>query len=155
MTDFYHTETKERDSQVALVVKSLLVNSGDIRDVGSIPGLGWFPGEGNGNLLQYSCLEIFIDRGACLQFMGATKRQTLTECLSKCTRQRKSFVKFMRLAYYFKMFLSFPGDKIILEFGSLMKEIDAQTQSGTYFTLMVRKSFQATDSWSFSLWSFL
>lgn len=34
------------------------------------------------------------------------------------------------------MFLLFPGDKIILEFGSLMKEIGAQTQSGTYFTLL-------------------
>ena len=32
-------------------------NAGDIRDVGSIPGLGRSPGEGNGNPLQYSCLE--------------------------------------------------------------------------------------------------
>ena len=31
---------------------------------GSIPGLGRSPGEGNGNPLQYSCLENFIDRGA-------------------------------------------------------------------------------------------
>lgn len=47
------------------------------------------------------------------------------------------------------MFLLFPGDKIILDFESLMKEIGAQTQSGTYFTLMVRKSFQEEDSWGF------
>ena len=33
-------------------------------DVGSIPGSGRSPGEGNGNLLQYSCLENLIDRGA-------------------------------------------------------------------------------------------
>ena len=33
-------------------------------DQGSIPGLGRSPGEGNGNLLQYSCLENFMDRGA-------------------------------------------------------------------------------------------
>ena len=33
-------------------------------DPGSIPGLGRFPGEGNGNPLQYSCLENPIDRGA-------------------------------------------------------------------------------------------
>ena len=32
--------------------------------MGSIPGLGRFPGEGNGNLLQYFCLENSIDRGA-------------------------------------------------------------------------------------------
>ena len=34
-----------------------LANSGDIRDVGPIPGLGISPGVGNGNPLQYSCLE--------------------------------------------------------------------------------------------------
>ena len=34
-------------------------------DPGSIPGLGRFPGEGNGNLLQCSCLENSMDRGAC------------------------------------------------------------------------------------------
>ena len=33
-------------------------------DVGSVPGLGRSPGEGNGNLLQYSCLENSVDRGA-------------------------------------------------------------------------------------------
>ena len=44
-------------SQVALVVKNLLTNAGDLRDVGSIPGWGRYPGEGNGNPLWYSCLE--------------------------------------------------------------------------------------------------
>ena len=34
------------------------------RDLGSIPGLGRFPGEGNDNPLQYSCLENSTDRGA-------------------------------------------------------------------------------------------
>ena len=38
-------------------------NSGDVRDAGSISGLGRPPGEGNGNLLQYSCLENRMDRG--------------------------------------------------------------------------------------------
>ena len=33
-------------------------------DLGSIPGLGRSPGEGNGNPLQYSCLENFMDTGA-------------------------------------------------------------------------------------------
>ena len=33
-------------------------------DPGSVPGLGRFPGEGNGNLLQYCCLEKSMDRGA-------------------------------------------------------------------------------------------
>ena len=37
-------------------------NAGDIRDLGLIPGLGGSPGEGNGNPLQYSCLENTMDR---------------------------------------------------------------------------------------------
>ena len=37
--------------------KNLPASVGDLRDMGSIPGLGRSPGEGNGNPLQYSCLE--------------------------------------------------------------------------------------------------
>ena len=51
-------------SQVALVVKNLLVNAGDIKDTGSTPGLGRSPGGGHGNSLQYHCLENPMDRGA-------------------------------------------------------------------------------------------
>ena len=40
------------------------VNAGDTGDSGSIPGLGRYPGGGNGNPLQYSCLENPMDRGA-------------------------------------------------------------------------------------------
>ena len=39
-------------------------SAGDIKDAGSMPGLGRPPGEGNGNPLQYSCLENPTDRGA-------------------------------------------------------------------------------------------
>ena len=42
------------------VGKDSVCNAGD---PGSIPGLGRFPGEGNGNPFQYSCLENSIDRG--------------------------------------------------------------------------------------------
>ena len=51
-------------SQVALVVKNLPANSGDLREVDSIPGLGRSPGRGHGNPLQYSCLENPMDRGS-------------------------------------------------------------------------------------------
>ena len=51
-------------SQVALVVKNLPANEGDIRDSGSIPELEKSPGGGQGNILQYSCLENPLDRGA-------------------------------------------------------------------------------------------
>ena len=50
-------------SQVVLVVMNL-ANAGGIRDVGLIPVLGRSPGGGNGNPLQYSCLENSMDRGA-------------------------------------------------------------------------------------------
>ena len=46
------------------VVKNLPANAGDIGDAGSIPGLGRSPGVGNGDPLQYSCLEYPMDRGA-------------------------------------------------------------------------------------------
>ena len=46
------------------MVKNLLTNMGDIRDVGSIPGSGRSPGGGPGNLLQYSYLENPMDRRA-------------------------------------------------------------------------------------------
>ena len=51
-------------SQVAPVVKNTLVNAGDIRDVGLIPGLGRSLGGGHGNPLHYSCLENPMDRRA-------------------------------------------------------------------------------------------
>ena len=50
-------------SQAVLMVKNLLANAGDIRDVGFIPGLGRSRGGGNGDPLQYSCLENSMDRG--------------------------------------------------------------------------------------------
>ena len=47
-----------------LVVKNLPANEGDSRDYGLILGLGRSPGGGDGNPLQYSCLENFMDSGA-------------------------------------------------------------------------------------------
>ena len=46
------------------MVKNLPANAGNAGEVGSIPGLGGSPGEGNGNPLQYSCLENFMDKGS-------------------------------------------------------------------------------------------
>ena len=45
------------------MVKNPPAKAGDTRDVGSIPRSGRSPGEGNGNLLQHSCLENSMDRG--------------------------------------------------------------------------------------------
>ena len=49
---------------VALVVKNLPASAGDIRNMGSIPGLGRSPGGGHVNPLQYSCLKHPMDKGA-------------------------------------------------------------------------------------------
>ena len=59
---------------VALVVKNLPANVGDIRDVTFIPGSGRYPGGGNGNPLQHSCLKNPMDRGAwCAAVHGVAK----------------------------------------------------------------------------------
>ena len=51
-------------SNTGSMVKHPPASAGDTRDVGSIPGLGISPGEGNGNPFQYSCPENLMDRGA-------------------------------------------------------------------------------------------
>ena len=59
------------------LVKNLPASAGDARDTGLIPGSGGSPGEGSGNLVQYSCLENPMDRGAWRATVhGAAKSQT-------------------------------------------------------------------------------
>ena len=59
------------------MVKNLPANAGDTTDLGSIPGSGRSFGEGNGNPLQYSCLENSMDREAWQATVyGVTKSQT-------------------------------------------------------------------------------
>ena len=50
-------------SQVALEVKNTCAYTEEIRDMGFILGWERSPGGGNGNALQYSCLENLVDRG--------------------------------------------------------------------------------------------
>ena len=62
-----HTHTGFLSGQAlgeALLLENPPASAGDVRDTGSIPGLGRSPGEGNGNPLQYSRLENPMDRGA-------------------------------------------------------------------------------------------
>ena len=60
---------------MVLVVKNPPANAGDIRDMGMIPGSERYPGEGNGNPLQYSCLKNPMNRGAwkAKQSMGSQR----------------------------------------------------------------------------------
>ena len=62
---------------MVLVVKNLPASAGDIRDAGSIPGLGRSPGKGHGNPLQCSCLGNPMDREAWRATVhGVSKNQT-------------------------------------------------------------------------------
>ena len=59
------------------MVKKLPANAGDARDMGSIPGLGRYPGVGNGKPVQYSCLENSMDREVWQTTVyGVSKSQT-------------------------------------------------------------------------------
>ena len=61
-------------------VKASACNAGGL---GSIPGSGRSPGEGNGHPLQYSCLENFMDRGAWWATVhGVPKESNMTEQLT-------------------------------------------------------------------------
>ena len=72
------------------MVKNPPANARDVRDLGSIPGLGRSPGEGHDLPLQYSCLENPMDRGAWQAAAhGATKSGTRLNLLS--TQAQGSF----------------------------------------------------------------
>ena len=65
------------------MVKNRPTNAGDLRDMSSIPGSGRYPGEGHDNILQYSCLENLMDRGALwATVLGVTKIWTGLKQLS-------------------------------------------------------------------------
>ena len=66
---------------MVLVLKNLPVNAGDVRDVGSIPGLGRSLGGGNGNPFQYSCLESPMDRGAWRAIVHRVAESDTTEMI--------------------------------------------------------------------------
>ena len=65
MVEKYVSLNARRTSQVALVVNNLPANVGDVRDMGSISGLGRSPEGGHSNPILYSCLENPTDRGNC------------------------------------------------------------------------------------------
>ena len=67
------------------MVNSLLADSGDPGDVGLIPGSGSFPGGGNGNSLQYSCLENRIRQKSLLGYSPSGRKiSEVTEYSHRC-----------------------------------------------------------------------
>ena len=72
---------------MAPVVKNLPANVGDVRDVGSIPGLGRSPGEENGNPLHSPfCLENLMDRGALVDYSPQGHKELDTTEATKHTQ---------------------------------------------------------------------
>ena len=65
------------------VVKHLPASAGAKGDTDLVPGLGWSPGKGNGNPLQYSCLDNCMDRGS---WRAAIHRVTRVRHNWICTR---------------------------------------------------------------------
>ena len=79
------------------MVKNLLAGAGDVRDVGSIPGSGRFPGEGNGNPLRYSCLGNHAQRSLAGYSPQDHTESDTTESLSLSTN----------LGYFYILTVSF------------------------------------------------
>ena len=78
------------------VMKNPPANAGDARDVSSIPGSGRSPGGGDGNPLQYSCLENFMDRGAwpaIIQMVTELDMTEQTERTRTCARTHTHTVR--------------------------------------------------------------
>ena len=82
----------KKSSQVVLVVKNPSANAGDVRDTGSIPGLGRSSGEGNSNPPQYSCPGNPMDRGAWwVTGHGVTKTFGHDSATKQCQQQMNQF----------------------------------------------------------------
>ena len=88
----FSTHVSIKLSQVVLVLKNLPANAGDIRDVGLIPGSGRSPGVRNGNMLQYSCLENSMDRGAYQAMVHGVKESDATEHTHTSTPKHKAII---------------------------------------------------------------
>ena len=66
------------------MVKNSPAHAGDIRDAGYIPESGRSPGVGNGNPLQYSCMENPMDSGACRATVYGVAELNTTEHTCAC-----------------------------------------------------------------------
>ena len=75
---------------MVLGVKNPFANAGDVREVGSIPGLGRSTGEGNGNPLQCSCLQNSMDIEAWQATVRRVTELDTTESDLSCVRATRN-----------------------------------------------------------------
>ena len=93
------------------VGKESACNAGD---QGSIPGLGRSPGEGNGNLLQYSCLENPMDRGAWrARAHGVAKELDMTEATKQQSQNKVEITLQSSAGFNYPYHISLPEVQII------------------------------------------
>ena len=94
---------------MALVLKNPPASSGEIRDVGLIPGLGRYPGGGHGNPLQCSCLEKSHGQRNLVGYSPlGCKESDMTE-VTQHTHTHNAFI----ILFYTGYFLSVRGNKVI------------------------------------------
>ena len=74
------------------MVRNPPTNAGDARDAVSIAGLVRFPGEGNGNPLQHSCLENSMDRGAWQATVSWDHKES--DAVNTCTHSQARYPSF-------------------------------------------------------------
>ena len=70
---------------MVLVVKNPAVSAGDIREMGLIPGLERSPGEGQGNPLQYSCVENPMDQRSLVGYGAVGRKRVRHDLVTKHT----------------------------------------------------------------------
>ena len=83
-----------KDSQVALWSRIHL-----LMQEGSIPGLGRSPGVGNGNQLQYSCLENSMDRGVWQATVHGVAKSRTQLSTHTCAKKSSSFYPFITMGH--------------------------------------------------------
>ena len=89
--------------QVVPVVKNMSVNTGDVRDLGSIPGLERSPGGGPSNSLQYSCLENPMDRGTWQATVHWVSKSETTEAASMHAHEIDRYIYiYIYIFFFFK-----------------------------------------------------
>ena len=90
-------------------------NAGEMGDTGLIPGSGRSPGGGQGNPLQYSCLENPMDRGACGSYSpGGCKESDMTEVAEHaCTHLMSDSLQGYSNSYHIHVYLCTCIDKYL------------------------------------------